>query len=199
MNYYIVVEGEKASIEIYKNWIQFINPSLSYKQQIDEVFENDFYLIGGYGYPNYFQVIKDAIIDVNEKDNFDKLVVCIDSEENSFQEKYDEMDEFIRTNDLLKGYSIIIQHFCIETWFLGNRKIHSREISNPLLKRYKRLYDVHAEDPEYLPPNGEEELNRAQFAYKYFRLLLHEKYDRLVYNKHNPSVVINVNFFNQIK
>ncbi len=198
MNLYIVVEGEEACIELYKNWVKHINNNYNYKDNISDIVNNDFIIIAGFGYPFYKKIIEDAIVDVNTNQNIDKLVVCVDSEDYSFQEKYDEIEQIIVNNGLTKPYSIVIQHFCIETWFLGNRKINSKNISNPILRKYKKIFDVHKNDPELLPAYEVKELNRSQFAYKYFRYLLQEKYNRLTYSKNNASVVTESSFFHQV-
>lgn len=198
MNYYVIVEGESTEKKNYKNWIEYINPKLNYKTNIDDMVENDFMICAGYGYPCYMQIIENAIYDVNDNCNIDKLVVCVDSEDSSFEDKYEEIDNFIKLKSLIKPYSIVIQHFCVETWLLANRKVHSKNISNPDLRKYIKLFNTHKNDPELLPCLPQEELNRSQFAYKYFRLLVKNKYHHLTYSKSNPSIVSDKSFYYQI-
>jgi hypothetical protein len=156
-----------------------------------------FYLISGNGYPNYLNIIENAIEDVNNLKNFDFLIVAVDSEDKTYQEKYNravrkhqfpnslgngfniktaefaailrqirqtcertgrlsnksnEIKEVI-DNKLIHAESrIIIQHFCLETWALGNRIACRKNTTDVMLLEYKRVHDVRNDDPELLPP-----------------------------------------------
>jgi hypothetical protein len=196
VNFYIVIEGENATKDIYKHWITYVNPQLSYKSKIDDLEENNFVIYAGFGYPYYKTIIQKAIQDVNENPNLDKLVIGVDAEEFLFREKYEEIESILNENHFTKSFSIIIHYFCLETWLLANRKIHSQNINNKLLRTYKNFYNTHKFDPELLPPYNN--FNRSQFAYEYFRLLLREKNSKLCYTKNNSSAVIGDKFFGQI-
>ena len=123
MNYYIVVEGEIGEKYLYQSWIPLVNPKLKYVDHISMIVENNFSIISGGGFPNYFDVIESAIEDVNFYNRIDKLVIAIDSEELSYSDKLDEMTEYLSKFKCEAETKIIIQHFCLETWALGNRRI----------------------------------------------------------------------------
>jgi hypothetical protein len=50
-----------------------------------------------------------------------------------------------------------------------------------------------------LTPPKNENANRAQFAYKYLRVLLHEKSPKLKYTKRDPQALMNRDYYSKIK
>ena len=198
MNLYILTEGITEQV-VYRHWIQLVNPNLTPADTIDSVSENTYYIVSARGYPQYFEIIDDALEDVNSIESFDRLVISIDSEDMSYQEKREEIEGFLDGKSCRVEIKIIVQNFCFETWALGNRTIIRRNPQSPRLVKYKNIFDVRVSDPELLPPNDEENLNRAQFALKYFRVALNDRYTRLSYTKGNPSVLLTNGYFNQVR
>ena len=200
MNIYVVVEGEVGEKKLYKHWIPFVNPSLSYIAYPTDITVNNFYLIAGNGYPNYMNTITNAVHDVADNSNgFDRLVIAIDSEDHTYNDKYNEINSLILSLGVNIDYKIIVQHFCLETWALGNKSIYTRHTGNRILRNYKSIFDASKDDPELLPPLPSENLNRAQFAEKYLRALLNEKFRRLTYSKKNPEVLFHHTYFQRVK
>lgn len=198
MNIYIVTEG-KAERKVYKHWIPFVNPKLSFVDEIDKVQNNNFFLISGGGYPAYFEVIEAAISDVNSYKTFDRLVISIDSEEISREEKQDEIKKFLSTKKCRVEIKIIVQHFCLETWGIGNQSIFRKNPQSVRLKEYREHYDVKTQDPELLPDYPREFLNRSQYATKYLKVALNDLHPNLSYSKRNPIALTNAKYFEQIK
>ncbi len=198
MNIYIVAEGI-AETKIYPHWVPLVNPVLSHVQHIAEIVENNFAVISGRGYPQYFDVINRAILDVNDHGNIDRLVIAVDSEEMSFDEKHTEIRDHAAAVPCDADVWIVIQHFCIEAWALGNVVIVRKDPHLPKLKEYKSFYDVRIYDPELLPAYAPEELNRAQFAQKYLRRALNDKYGNLTYSKSNPGPLLNAKYFGRVR
>ncbi len=199
MNIYVVVEGEVGEKKVYKHWIPLVNTSLSHVNYISEIEENNFFIISGNGYPNYFNTIKNAVSDVANNEKLDRLVIAIDSEDDTYLEKYNEVDTFIQSLGIVIDYKIIVQNFCLETWALGNKSIYSRNVTDPTLRSYQLVFNVSVDDPEFLPPLLDKHLNRAQFAEKYLRSLCNEKFRNLTYNKKNPTVLLHNRYFERIK
>lgn len=195
MNYYIVVEGEKSEKLVYRKWIKYLNPNLHQVYNINDVKQNNFIIYSGYGYPFYLDVIDSAIEDVNSIDEVVKLVIAVDSEEQSFDEKYCEIENYIKNKNCTADICIIVQHFCLETWALGNKSIISRNPSNVKLRSYLSIFNVLENDPELLPSLKQENMNRAQFALRYLKLAINEKYRNLSYSKNNPEVLLNRKYF----
>src|ERR1700743_3522646 len=158
MNAYIVVEGAVSEMKVYDSWITYVNPTIRRIGRIDEFAGDNFYLLSGRGYPQYFEMIENAIEDIDAYPNIDRLIVAADSEDMTFGEKYGELEEFIEEKKAGKrafSYKIIVQHFCFEVWALGNKKIVQRNPTNDELKKMLTHYDVRTLDPEDLaPPPG---------------------------------------------
>lgn len=200
MNIYVVVEGRVVEKAVFKVWIPQVNKALRPATYLEDVVENHFYIVSGNGYPNYLDVIDGALQDVSVGETFGRLVICVDSEDMTREEKRDEIDDYVK----MKGYAhidyrIVVQHFCFEAWALGNRRIGARNPQNPSLVAYRQLYNVMSRDPEGLPPLAAEQLNRSQFAEKYLRLMLNEKNKNLTYSKGNPKVVAHPKYFAQLR
>lgn len=199
MNLYVVVEGEVGEKKVYASWIPFVNPSLQQVGNISDFDQNNFIIISGNGYPNYFDIIKSAAQDVADNENIDMLVIAVDSEELEMEERFSEIEKYVSELQLEIEYSIIVQHFCIETWALGNQLIVKRNPQSYKLKGFLNKYNVSQSDPELLPSNDELDLNRAQFAERYLRALLQEKYRNLTYTKKNPDALLCEKYYLNVK
>ena len=94
MNIYVVVEGETEK-RVYPSWIPLVNPSLTYVDHPSKVATNNFCIVSAMGYPFCMNLIRDAIEDVNAAGAFDRLVVLVDSEQATRDEKIAEISEHI--------------------------------------------------------------------------------------------------------
>jgi hypothetical protein len=206
MNIYVLVEGELGAKRLYAAWIPFANPVLNYANELADVVHNHFYVHAGFGWPGYYDRIRAAIEDVATLEVhgvrlFDRLVIAIDSEDMTLADKENEVRTEI--NSALTAATtpidcrIVIQHFCVEAWALGNRRLVGGQPS-ALLSRYRVIHSVQNQDPELLPPLPAENLNRARFAYKYLRLLHTSRYHRASYDKSDPKVVAHQSYFNEL-
>jgi hypothetical protein len=199
MNIYLVVEGRVGEKRVYGFWVPLVNPALKIINNMEDVTQDCVYIISGGGYPNYFDVISDGIEDVATGDLFDRLVIAIDSEDMSYQDKKNEIQSFVGSHDRRIDYRIIIQHFCLETWALGNRAIITRYPKSSSVREYRKYFDVLVNDPELLPGYPKEDLNRAQFAEKYLRFVLNEKYTNLSYSKRNPQALLDIKYYERVR
>lgn len=199
MNIYVVVEGEVGEKKVYKHWIPLVNPTLTYVNHVSEIEKDNFAVIAGMGYPQYLRVIEDAIGDINNYGNIDRLVIAVDSEETSYEEKFNEINEHISGIHCVAEIVIVVQHFCLEAWALGNRVIIRQHPQSSKLREYKRFFNVRLYDPELLPGYQAEELNRAQFAFKYLKRALNERYKNLTYTKSNPGPLLHNKYFERVK
>ena len=197
MRWYVVVEGLKTEKAIYDSWIKHLNPAMQNCGTYNAVQDNSYFIVAGYGYPNYLQEIKSAIDDINANKDIGELVIGVDSENMEHAEKNKEIQDVVDANPCHATVHIIVQHFCIETWLLGNKKVIPRSPQNKKLKEYKKLWDVVQKDPEGLPPNVSEGLNRAQFALKYLRTALVEKGQS--YSKNSPGISLDLTYLDQLK
>jgi hypothetical protein len=196
MNYYVVTEGTVEAV-VYKKWIPLVRPSLTFVGTVAALVSENCLIISGGGYPFFLGVIKNAIDEIGLTPVDARLVVCVDSEDASYQQKFDEIDAHIMANQ--SGgldYRIVVQHFCFEAWALGNRKIPRKIARDPDLLEYRRHHDVLTLDPENLPPL--DDFNRAQLAEVYLRRVINDRNSRLSYSKHNPSIVAEKSYFSEL-
>jgi len=206
VNIYVIVEGELGAKKLYTSWIPYVNSTLTYAPEIADVVNNHFYIEAAFGWPEYFDRIRNAIANVdflqrNGTRQFDRLVIVIDSEDMTYAEKeaevMAEIQPALNAVALAIDYRLVIQHFCLEAWALGNRRLAGGG-PNATLAAYRALHNVHTLDPELLPPLPVQELNRAQFAYRYLRLLHNARYHRQTYGKNDPKVVAHKSYFNEL-
>lgn len=197
MNIYLVVEGEVGEKRVYTKWVPIVNPCLQIVQDIEEVTSNCVYIVSGGGMPQYFDTITAGIEDVAANPQFDRIVVAVDSEDMTYSEKYEEVEKHILSVNNQINYRIIVQHFCLEAWALGNKVTVRKNPQDAKLREYIKLYNVRQEDPEGLP--GYLEFNRARFAENYLRKALNDKYRNLTYNKSNPGALLNNKYFERVK
>jgi hypothetical protein len=199
VNLFIVGEGEVSEKRVYAAWVPQVNPTLTEVPSIWQIFENNFSVFSGGGQPHFIDAARSAIEDVNTHGHIDRLVLAADSEEQTYQEKYDEILNGISDLACSAQIWIVVQHFCLETWALGNRKVGPRNPRDARLLQFKLVYDVLANDPELLPDCPEFGYTRAQFALKYLQLLLNDRTPAITYSKSNPKHICHPTFFAQVR
>jgi soluble cytochrome b562 len=199
MNIYLVVEGPVGEKRVYAHWVPLVNPRLRVVSYLDMVVDDHLLIVSGGGYPNYWEVIKRGILDVMGNAHIDRLVIAVDSEDMSYDDKYQEIDKYVRSFRVELDYKIIVQHFCLETWALGNQALVARRPKDPKLREYREMFDVLVSDPELLPNYSNESLNRSQFAARYLKKLLNEKHKKLTYSKSNPIALLHDKFYDRVK
>jgi hypothetical protein len=198
MNFYVLVEGRVSENKVYRSWIPQLWPNLNYVSHCSDFSDNCFTIVSGMGYPYYLAMIEAAIEDISALNTPTRLVVCVDSEDMSRQAKLAEIETHIQThsgNSL--DYKVVVQHFCFETWALGNRRIGG-SANNLEIIELRRNYDVCKLDPEGLPAHHERSLNRSQHAEFYLRKLLNNKHKNLTYSKNDPTVIMHPKYLEQI-
>lgn len=199
MNLYFILEGEKTEVLLYPKWIGYLRPDLKQVDFEKDVVENNFYIFSGGGIPSIYKHTVNAIRNINDNPVFDKLIVCLDGEEIGVDARIAEIEEYIeksgvKLNDKCE-IEFIIQNVCIESWFLGNRKIVKRIPENLRLRELIQYYNVVENDPE-LMDRMDGFRNKAHFHFSYFREILKEH--RLTYSKARPKVVLEETFLNEL-
>jgi REP element-mobilizing transposase RayT len=188
MNIYFLVEGRRSEKKVYPQWLSYLLPGLTQVRYFDEAKNHNFYLFSSNGYPSILDDIKNAAEDINSCGKYAYLVVCLDADESTVEEKREEINEIFQPGSLeLKAeLVIIVQNRCFETWFLGNRKVFPRNPQDEIFREYCRFYNVSIKDPELMPNFAG--FNRiAQFHEDYLKRMLREKGIR--YTKRNPGNV----------
>jgi hypothetical protein len=191
MNLYFLVEGKRTERKVYPAWLAYLLPELKQVKSYDEVKKNNYYLFSAEGYPSIIDVhLPNAIADIQQQGNYNYLVVCLDAEENTVSEIEQEIYDFLNAEKIQMGnikLVLIIQNRCFETWFLGNRKIYSRQPQDSPLLDYTRYYDISVNCPE-LMGKYQDFNTHAQFHEAYLKELFRAK--NINYSKKNPGDVL---------
>ncbi|MFM6215437.1 MAG: hypothetical protein ACKPCQ_02620 [Dolichospermum sp.] len=208
MNLLFLVEGGKTEPKVYKAWLQHLFPSLTFVVRPEDMTINTCRIIAGNGYPSMVDRQKKnpevsrleaCLIDIVKFGNVNHFFICIDSEENSYTDRFHEVKS--KLDDLKSGCNIdsskteihiIIQHCCFETWALGNAEIpneYSSIVSSTVLSDFQAYYDILVNDPEEMSscPPGYIFGTKAKFHERYLQEYL-KQFD-LSYSKKNPKVV----------
>ncbi|OWP83002.1 hypothetical protein BWK59_12835 [Flavobacterium davisii] len=200
MNLYFILEGEKTEVILYPKWISHLRPDLKQVDFERDVVENNYYIFSGGGIPSIYNHTVNAIKNINDNPVFDKLIVCLDGEEIGVNARIAEIKEYIQKSGVILNdkceIEYVIQNVCIESWFLGNRKIVKRIPENIKLREFIQYYNVVENDPE-LMDKMEGFRNKAHFHFAYFREILKEH--NLTYSKSRPKVVLEESFLNELK
>lgn len=200
MNLYFILEGEKTEVLLYPKWIEYVLPNYSKVDFENEATENSYYIFSGGGIPSIYNHTLNAIKNINDNPIYDKLIVCLDSEEIGVTGRIDEIKNYINNSgtQLTQHCDIhfVVQNICIETWFLGNRKIVKKIPEGLKLREFIKHYDITEEDPEIMD-KMELYRNKAHFHYSYFREILKEH--NLTYRKSKPTVVMERSYFQQLE
>jgi hypothetical protein len=191
MNLYFIVEG-KTELKVYPSWLGYLLPELQRVKNANKVQANNYYLITAGGYPAIYEILEPAIEEINDIQRYDYLIICLDAKENSVEYMRREVREKVQELSITKELSlkntqlkIVIQNRCMETWFLGNSKIYSRQPQSALLLEYTRYYNVSDNCPESM---GKHDYGvHAHFHEAYLKELLAAK--NMQYSKTKPRDV----------
>lgn len=220
MNFYFVFEGKTESI-VYKEWLSVLLPQLSEVDSFDAVIENNYYYESNMGIPDCYNVVANAIQEINEFPKYDYLVLFIDADRFTIEEKKKEAfgTIFEKLMSSEKNYTykelphtckleVIVQRVCIETWFLGNRRFFVRNPQSELLRKYVEYFDVSSNDPEELASEfiqnneGTNQIfgysTKALFHEGYLREVFKERLKGISYQKSRPKEVQTPQYLEQI-
>ena len=199
MNLYFLVEGKSSEKKVYPAWLSHLLPQLQQVQKFDQVDQNNYYIFTCNGYPSIINKhLPNAIQDITSIGKYNYLVLCLDAEENTVTEIKQEIYNFIQAQKINLGNTqliLIIQNRSLETWFLGNRKIYSKNPQSSPLLDYTRYYNVAENCPE-LMGKYQGFNTHAQFHEAYLRYLFHEK--NINYSKRNPGDVLKDYYLEQL-
>ncbi|MDY6781204.1 MAG: hypothetical protein SW833_01385 [Cyanobacteriota bacterium] len=200
MNIYFLVEGNSTEKKLYPKWIEYLIPNLVRVQYHDRVNNNNYYLISGQGYPRIlYDGLENAVDKILEIPKYDYLVICVDADEESIEERRKYIAQFIQEKEINLGKTkveIIVQNRCIETWLLGNRKIFdSRQPLGQPLSKYVNYYDVSQDNPEEMGKYNMR--NHADFHHEYLREIFRSK--NTTYSKKNPNDAKEKYYFEELQ
>jgi len=199
MNIYFIVEGRRTEKKVYAAWLSHLIPELNKVDWAFEASNNNYYLFDGNGFPSLLHKhLKNSIDEVNDLGVYQYLVIVLDVDESTTEGRVEEVNRFIDENDLvLENAKLIIipQNRCIETWFLGNKKVFKNNPRSPELSDYIKFYNVKDNDPENMGlfPNFN---THSQFHAEYCTEFLRERNIR--YSKNRPNGVIEVDYLESL-
>jgi len=212
MNLYFLLEGRRTEPKVYPNWINHQFPSLTRVHKIDDISSDSYILYAAKGYPKILQAIKDSLINicnhyVKNKIIIEHFFICLDADEDGYEIRRDIVTERINKikpdipdiSVYMPNIHIIIQNCCIETWFLGHKKMLKRNPQSHKLLKFKNFYDVSVEDPENMNCYNDKDFsfsNKAHFHEAYLKEMFSEQ--NLTYSKVNPGVTVNKDYFDSL-
>ena len=93
---------------------------------------------------------------------------------------------------------LIVQNRCIETWFLGNRKVYTRNPQkNPFFIKYSDYYNVSQNDPELMGKIENFKGSISNFHFTYLKAMFNER-GNMAYSKSNSIEVQRVTYLNEL-
>lgn len=200
MNLYFLVEG-KTERKVYPKWLAHLAPQLERVNSPCEAINNNYYLISGGGFPSILDNhLVDSVADVNASGKFDYFVLAIDTDDISAAEKTEEVEGFVRNNDIIFNdceFIILPQVVCMETWFLGNRRIYSRNSSSAEVSAFTNHYNIVQSDPEKMQQPAEYSGSIGDYHFQYLKTMLREKNIR--YSKKNPQGVTESYYIKELR
>lgn len=205
MNAYIIVEGDKTEMSVYPAWISIIAPNMHQIENIQDITSDSYYLFSGHGQPSIFQHISGAIEDINainlaSENKYDFLLVCVDTENETREYIQQQIDKYNQKENVIlnEGCKLIVfeQKVCMETWFIGNRKVFRSNPSGDKMIQYLRYFNAKTNNPEEMGAYDEERYTKAQFHLRYLKEMLKER--NLRYAKSDTSVVCAQSYLDEI-
>lgn len=200
MNIYFLVEGNSTEKKIYPKWLEYLLPNLVRVKYHDQVKNNNYYLISGQGYPKIlYDGLENAIDKISETSKYDYLVMCVDADEETVEERIQYIQDIISSKKVDLGKTkieIVVQNRCMETWLLGNKRIFdSRQPLGLPLSEYVSYYDVSQNDPEKM---GQYQMrNHADFHFEYLKEVFRSK--NITYSKKNPGDAKREYYFEELR
>lgn len=204
MNAYIVVEGEKTEMSVYPAWLSIIAPKMHRIDDARDLTNDSYYLFCGYGIPHIYRHVVNSVKDINEINSkggntYDYLMVCLDTEDETRADIEKILSEYLKNeNTFPKGFEIVVfeQKVCMETWFLGNRRLFKDNPNTRDMIDYLRYYNVKNDNPEDMGSINPCRWNKAAFHLKYLKAMLAER--NLKYDKNDTSEVCKPEYLNEL-
>ncbi|MDM8546887.1 hypothetical protein [Candidatus Venteria ishoeyi] len=201
MNIYFLVEG-KTERKVYPKWLSHLAPTLKRVSSPSDAVNNNYYLISGGGFPSILDNhLVDSVSDIQESGKYNYFVIIIDTDDHHAEKKIEEVNQFVENNNLTFKdckFIVIPQVVCMETWFLGNRRIYTRNPeSSENARIFTKYYNISQSDPEKMSKPSEYNGSIADYHYQYLKTMLAEKNIR--YSKSNPKEVTEIYYLNELK
>jgi hypothetical protein len=217
------VEGEKTEPKVYRAWLLHLFPDIEFVRKPEDMTTHSCRIVPGHGYPNMvstprlggsYSRLEACLLDILNFKNVDYFFICVDSEEESYQSRYQEISSRLKTFKTKVGldnyqsteFHIIVQDCCIETWALGNSEIpnenQSKSISSDF-QLFQAYYNILTNDPQQMQNDSSQNTyppkrfsTKARLHGAYLKEYLSEF--GLSYSKKNPSVIADEKYLNAL-
>ena len=120
MNLLFLVEAEKTEPKVYKKWLAHLFPDLIFVNRAEDMMGNTCRIIAGNGYPNMVSKPKNSsepsrleacLMDIKNFNNVDHFFICVDSENDSYSERFNEVRsklEILKLSTYLGRHQVFI-------------------------------------------------------------------------------------------
>ncbi len=175
MNLYFLLEGKRTEPQLYRRWLKYALPNLREVGHASELTDGGFRLRSAGGYPQILDRIRGSVDEVESSGvRLDQFFVCLDAEEDSYDERYAEVAKFLQALSPSFRFIVIVQNCCIETWLLGDRSLLRPPPKTDELRDLRAYYDVSRNDPEDMPARAGY-ATRARFHLAYLKAILRDR------------------------
>ncbi len=206
MNVVLLVEGEKTETQVYEEWLHHRLPALRPARNVADLTTDGYVLVAGMGIPSYERRLAALLRDIDKRPGaVQQLWICVDSDEATYAQRYAKVERHLAegkegttlawTNPAL-DVRILVQHCCIETWFLGHEAFARGATQSPEIVAFKRFFDVSADDPEEMS-RGLGYPTRQSLHLAYLRAMLAEH--GRPYSKRNPEIVCHPSYLDALQ
>lgn len=184
MSLYIVVEGERTEPALLRGWLPRLAPGLTPALRVEDVGAAHYFMVAGRGYPSYLARIQAAVEDIRAFPAFSWLLVLVDAEERTAEERRSEVEEVVRDARCPIPSAVFVADCCVETWLLGNPRVLRRNPSSAELRAHLAHYHVGERDPERMPLRPDFR-NRAHHHIGYLKAVFAEQ--NISFSKSRPG------------
>jgi hypothetical protein len=100
VNLLFLVEGAKTEPRVYKAWLSHLFSDINFVERPEDMTTNSCRIIAGNGYPNMVSApkiyggrsrLEECLLDIKNYNNIDHFFICVDSEEDPYQIRFDEI------------------------------------------------------------------------------------------------------------
>ncbi len=205
MNLYVVVEGRRTEPQLYRAWLPRLIPGLQPVRRLDDLSGDSLYILHGNGYPAIEDRVREAVENISEFPAIDHLLICLDSEEDSWEDRHAELRGLLDLLSCPRPSTVIVAECSIETWLLGNRRVVRRNPESARLREWRAHYDVLELDPEKM--RGHPAFRtRAQFHFAYLQEVFRDRFGatelqrgHLAYTKEHPGEAASPSYLDELR
>ena len=203
MNYYFLLEDEQSLLKVLPQWLQYMEFKSTRVVDIDAVQENNYVLQSGQGVTQLItRVLFQTIDTILEKPGrIDKLVVILDSEEFTAEQRKQDVKEKIEGHYPNQKFdfdiTIVVCNHCFETWLLGAKGLYPEHVEEESdFYPYYQYYNIACDDPENMIPPADRKETIAKYHFHYLHELL--RYKKIRFSKSRPQNVATKKYFEDI-